>query len=120
MNLRRLCKPEKKLFARRMRFNPTAAEALLWDLVREKKIEGVRFRRQSIIRGYIADFWCPSAKLIVEADGSAHDALKDAHRDMNLARLGILTVRFTNDEILNSPEHVIKNIAAIVRERIVQ
>src|SRR5512135_1457663 len=76
-------------FARRMRKRPTRSEALLWAQLRRGKL-GVRFRRQHPMLGFIVDFYCASARLVVEVDGSVHDSFEarrhDTARDAWLAR----------------------------------
>ena len=99
-----------------MRRNPTKAEAHLWRVLR-RKATGARFHRQSVLRGYIADFYCPAARLVVEADGRGHLAGKDAIRDRNLARIGLKTLRFSNVEILSKTVQVLGEIQKNVRAR---
>lgn len=70
-SLRSKCPPSKFLWAKQKRRNPTPAEAALWQAIRRKTL-GVRVRRQSVIVGFIVDFYIPAAKLIVEVDGSYH------------------------------------------------
>src|SRR5215472_2501792 len=59
--------------AREMRREPTAAESLLWQELRARKLCGIRFRRQHTIGPYVADFYCSEAKLVIEIDGPIHD-----------------------------------------------
>lgn len=98
--LNKRCKPEKREMARRMRKHMTHTERMLWRQVRKKAL-GVCFRRQAVILGFIADFYCPSRRLIVEVDGSSHQGREryDARRDRVLDESGIRTVRFTADEV---------------------
>lgn len=91
---------EKKRLASAMRSNPTAAEAALWDVLRRRP-QGLTFWSQHVIRGWIADFYCPAARLVIEVDGSAHKG-REAHdqlRDevMRAYRFGVL--RFTNQQV---------------------
>jgi len=117
--LRNTIKPEKRLYATKQREQPTPAEAELWKHLCNKQL-GIRFRRQAILRGYIADFWAPRVRLIVEADGPYHENRKnyDENRDRFFAHVGILTLRFSNPEILNNILDVIQRIRAVVRERL--
>ncbi|RJP52661.1 MAG: endonuclease domain-containing protein [Anaerolineaceae bacterium] len=87
----------------------TPAEKLLWQEVRANKL-GVRFRRQQIIAGFIVDFYCHKAALVVEVDGDIHDLQpeEDARREKVLSALGLRIVRFRNDE-------VVRNLSAVVR-----
>ncbi len=96
-----------------MRKEPTAAEARLWSIVRGKRLEGLRFRRQHPIAGYIVDFICLDARLIVEADGGQHsDSARDVARDARLAELGYRVLRFGNEEILRNADGVSQMILA--------
>ena len=89
----------KAVLARKMRREMTTAEAILWTRLRRSGL-GVNFRRQQIIDGFIADFYCHSAALVVEVDGATHDPDYDKERDRIFAERGITTLRFTNQEVL--------------------
>src|SRR6266704_1917983 len=69
------------LRARRLRWDMTDDERRLWALLRRKQLAGYRFRRQHPMGSYVADFFCPNAKLIVELDGGQHSEDKQMHRD---------------------------------------
>ena len=117
MRLRNLVSEEKKKFAKEMRRNPSPPERVLWPYLRKDRL-GVRFGRQRIIRGYIADFWCPSRRLIVEVDGKTyHRPEWDEKRDVNLLRLGITTLRFDADFVLRDPETVARKVREWIRSR---
>jgi len=95
--LRRNVRPEILDFARKNRSTPAAGEAEVWDRVRAGRL-GRRFRRQSVIRGWIVDFWCPSKRLVIEIDGPDHNSepkkSNDLIRDNILfEKLGIYTLR---------------------------
>jgi very-short-patch-repair endonuclease len=94
---------EKNEVARRMRRTMTPAEMALWQAVRGNKLDGLHFRRQQVIDGFVADFYCHSASLVVEVDGEIHDTQveEDRHRERALALRGLHVVRFTNERILN-------------------
>ena len=94
---------EKNEVARRMRREMTAAELTLWQAVRGNKLDGLHFRRQQVIDGFIADVYCHAANLVVEVDGEIHHAQieEDRHRERAFALRGLRVVRFTNDQILN-------------------
>jgi very-short-patch-repair endonuclease len=113
IGLRKKVNPEKLKFAKELRKNPTKAEAELWKHIRASKL-GAKFRRQSVIRGWIADFWCPKYGLVIELDGSFHDNRKeyDSFRDAIITGLGITILRFTNEEVFNDLECVLKHIKA--------
>ena len=91
---------ESKVFAaRRMRTEPTPAEARLWQALRGNQLAGLKFRRQQIIDGFIADFYCHAAALVVECDGPIHDAVYDAERDRVIMARNIRVLRFENERI---------------------
>jgi len=99
--------------ARAMRRAPTDAELRLWRLLRDRRLSGLKFRRQVPVGPYIVDFLCVGARLIVEADGSQHAvSLRDARRDAELARQGWTVLRFWNHDILQNRESVIDTILA--------
>ncbi|MCH4893756.1 DUF559 domain-containing protein [Sphingomonas sp. SFZ2018-12] len=92
--------------ARHMRNNPTEPEKRLWRNLSNRQLGGWKFRRQQVIGWFIADFVCPSAKLIVEVDGDTHDAEADAVRDAELGHLGFRVLRVTNDDVMRNVEGV--------------
>ena len=100
--------------ARAMRKALTPAEARLWVALRALRAEGLHFRRQAPLRGYILDFACADRFLIVEVDGSSHDnddrARKDRVRDAVLAREGWRTLRYTNLAVRDELEGVIEDV----------
>jgi adenine-specific DNA-methyltransferase len=104
---------ELKPRARWMRHEATAAENALWQALRGRKLNGLKFRRQHSLSTYIADFYCAEARLVLEVDGSIHDQLaeQDAERDSALQAIGLTILRFTNDQILNNLPIVLHLIA---------
>ena len=108
--------------ARELRRTMTDAERRLWSGVRDRRLEGLKFRRQVPVGPYIADFVCTDAMLVVEADGSQHHDEEarwyDYRRSELLAREGYEVIRFDNTEILRDPGQVLDKIAARARERI--
>jgi very-short-patch-repair endonuclease len=98
--------------ARRLRRDITPQERLLWGHLRDRRLGGAKFRKQMWLAGYIADFACPEARLVVEADGSQHadEAEYDAARAF--ASLGWRTLRFWNNEITENIDEVLTMIAA--------
>ncbi|MBI2087021.1 MAG: endonuclease domain-containing protein [Candidatus Zambryskibacteria bacterium] len=101
----------KKLLERRkeLRKFSTPEEEILWNELRNNKL-GCRFRRQHSIGGYILDFYCFKARLIIELDSKSHDKQYDAIRDKYFKELGYQTARIKNQEIKNNLEKVIKHI----------
>lgn len=87
-------------FARYMQRHPTSSESALWKRL-EKRQLGVGFLSQECILGYIVDFYCPSARLVVEIDGSSHNSVKrradDAQRDAAFERNGFSVLRLPAD-----------------------
>ena len=103
-----------KEYAKTYRSQPTEAENVLWQLLRGKKLENLKFRRQHIIGPYIADFVCLSCHLIIEVDGLIHqlpeNRASDEERTSWLRKKGFDVMRFTNKEVLGNPEGVFKKI----------
>jgi len=93
--------------AKRMRREPTEAEAKLWSMLRGQRLAGMKFKRQEQVGDYIVDFVCFGAQLIVEADGSQHaENGEDAVRDAWLTEQGFRVLRFWNNDILGNPDGV--------------
>ena len=99
---------KEKQRAKELRREMTPAEKILWEELRANKL-GVHFRRQQIIQGFIVDFYCHKAGLVIEVDGDIHDLQQDedARREKVLRELGLRVVRFRNDE-------VVRNVSAVV------
>jgi very-short-patch-repair endonuclease len=106
---------EKLERAKELRREMTPAEKILWQEVRAKKL-GVRFRRQQIIQGFIVDFYCHKAALVVEVDGDIHDLQQeeDARREKALRELGLRIVRFKNDEVVRNVSAVMGKIRELI------
>jgi len=98
--------------ARRFRRAAPATERSLWKLLRNRRLDGLKFRRQVPIGPYVADFVCLRHRLVVEADGPFHDQQLDAVRDAYLARQGFRVLRFSNHEIEVGEHRVIAAILA--------
>jgi guanylate kinase len=107
----------KKQKARQMRRHPTRTEAMLWGYLRRRQL-GVKFRRQAPMRGWIADFYCPQLKLVIEVDGKQHDLLRDKLRDGVLSRLGFETFRFPVERVQLEPLVVVEEIRKLVAQRV--
>ena len=99
--------------ARDLRRHMTEAEQQLWQMLRSRQTEGYRFRRQVPIGGFIADFVCHTARLIVEIDGGQHDPSSEAEasRTRFLEAEGYRVLRFWNNEVLGNREGVHAAIA---------
>ncbi|VVT26759.1 DUF559 domain-containing protein [Hoeflea sp. EC-HK425] len=104
-------------FARDMRRAPTEAEQRLWGVLRNRRLDKLKFRRQVPIGGFIADFVCMEAKLIVELDGSQHvDSPRDKARDSNLEERGFRVLRLWNDDVISDLESACATILAFARD----
>src|SRR3989304_5426287 len=92
---------EKLQRAKELRHEMTPAEKILWQELRGNKL-GVHFRRQQVIAGFIVDFYCHKAGLVVEVDGDVHDLQQeeDARRERVLREMGLGIVRFGNEEVV--------------------
>ena len=108
-----------KPLARELRTHPTLAEFHLWQALRHKKMNGLRFRRQHVFECFIVDFYCPSAALVIEVDGEVHEQQKDYDtlRTEFLEALGLRVIRFRNEEVLGNLEGVLKHIYEVINER---
>ena len=102
--------------AREMRRNPTEPEKRLWRHLSASQLGGHKFRRQTVIDHYIADFFCPLKRLIVEVDGDTHDAEADFKRDGRLRNKGYRTVRFGNLDVMGNMDGVLENLLRILEE----
>ncbi len=104
--------PDLKPKARAMRHEPTSAEAILWERLRNRRLGGYRFRRQHSVGRFIVDFLCLDAQLVVEVDGPIHrvNAQRDRERKQKLESAGLHVLRFTNDEITHHLDRVMKEI----------
>ena len=97
-----------------LRNNPTQAEAFLWGYLKNSQLEGRKFRRQSSIKSFIVDFYCPEEKLVIELDGDFHfdeKAIKDdERRTQKLEEEGLKVIRFENQEVLLNLDTVLLKI----------
>jgi very-short-patch-repair endonuclease len=98
--------------ARALRRRAPEIERFLWKLLRDRRLDGLKFRRQVPVGRYVVDFVCLRHRLVVEADGPFHDAERDAERDAWLASQGFRVLRFSNNDIYSRDWQV---IGAILR-----
>ncbi len=105
--------------ARKLRNKQTDVEGILWGVLRNRQLLGLKFRRQVPIDRYIVDFVCFERKLIVELDGGQHlDAAEyDAQRTLELEKRGFIVVRFWNHEVLESLAEVIDSLSLALSRR---
>ena len=106
--------------ARRLRREQTPAEQVLWELVRNRRLAGLKFRRQQPIGPFVADFCCHEASVVVEVDGLIHceHGVRDAERDAWLTTQGFQVLRFTNELVLSHPRQVYTSIVCAVKQRL--
>ena len=98
--------------ARSLRRTATPAERKLWQALRKHQLGGRKFRRQMPLGPFIADFYCPAARLVVELDGVSHiDSPTDALRDAWMMQQGIRVFRVSNFDVLSNLEGVLLAIA---------
>ena len=105
---------EARAARRRLRREQTAAERRLWALLRNRRLDGWKFRRQHPLGPYVVDFACLEAGLVVELDGAIHQAQADydAARDTYLAACGFTVLRLPNALVLERLPEVIEAIRA--------
>ena len=104
--------------AKKLRREMTPAEKILWKELRTNKLKGLHFRRQQIVHGYFADFYCHQHELIVELDGGIHELQKeyDAEREEYLIAIGFRIIRFTNEDITGNLKGVLQKIVDVCKK----
>ncbi len=106
--------PSNKELRKDLRRKQTFAEDLLWRRLRRKQVLGYKFFRQFGVLNYILDFYCPKIRLSIELDGRYHQKViiveSDACRTQELCNLNITEIRFTNEEVINNIDKVVKQI----------
>jgi very-short-patch-repair endonuclease len=98
--------------ARKLRRNQTDAERALWFRLRDRRLRGLKFRRQVSIDRYIVDFCCEERHLIIELDGGQHAerSKEDAERTFALETMGYLVLRFWNNDVLQNIDGALESI----------
>ena len=106
--------------AKDLRKRSTEAEAVLWEELRKRKMGGYKIRRQHPLGSYIADFYCPEKKLVIEVDGGIHDdeTVKeyDEIRQKAIVFYGIKVIRFRNEDVFRRMEFVLDEIERNLNE----
>ena len=104
--------------AREMRHEPTPAENVLWEKLRNHRLNNAKFRRQYTIGPFIVDFFCSAAKLVVEVDGDIHttQVAYDAERDAYLVAQGMRVLRFANGDVFTHLDGVLERIGEMLEE----
>jgi len=110
--------PIKIQRAKELRRQMTQEEKILWQHLRANRLNGLHFRRQQIIDGFIADFYCHTARLVIEVDGQIHQqqAEYDAERDRLLSARGLRLLRIKNEEVRQNLERVLMRISNACNE----
>ena len=105
---------------RYLRNNSTKTEKLVWQYLRRRHVMGYKFRRQYGVYQFVLDFYCPELKLAIEIDGPTHigeDAQKyDEYRQNKIEELGIVFLRFTNEEVYSKLDWVIEEVGRKVTQ----
>ena len=102
--------------ARRLRRDSTPAESLLWRAIRNRQLDGFKFRRQAPIDRYFADFACDEARVVVDLDGGQHaeaEAYDDARTEV-LEQAGYRVLRFWNHNVTGELDNVLSEISAVL------
>ena len=107
--------------ARDLRKRQTPAEKALWRLLRDRRLRDLKFRRQSPIGPFVADFCCYEIRLVIELDGEVHaeaqPAARDRERDAHIRGLGFTILRFPNDRVFEDTAGVLSEILDFARRK---
>ena len=105
-------------FAKKMRREPTDAEAARWRLLRDRRLARFKFRRQVPFQKFILDFVCFEKRVVIEIDGSQHaSSVRDMARDSILMAEGFRIERYWNNDVLQRPSAVLEDILVKLAER---
>src|SRR5688572_19254133 len=112
-----LVSEEKRDLARKLRRELTPSEAIAWELLRDRRCLGLKWRRQQVIRGYVVDFYCPELRIALEIDGSVHDdpihKEDDEVRDYDISLAGVLVIRLPASMLTRTRlHHALRSVAA--------
>jgi very-short-patch-repair endonuclease len=110
--------PVKVQRAKELRRQMTQEEKKLWQHLRANQLNGLHFRRQQIIDGFITDFYCHAARLVIEVDGEIHQqqAEYDAERDRILLARGLRLLRIRNEQVRQNLDKVLARISTVCSE----
>ncbi len=110
--------PAKVKFSKRLRSHMTKSEEILWQRLRRSQVEGVHFRRQQVLFGFIADFYSHSKRLVIEVDGKIHNerVKEDKKRETVFLDNGITVIRFKNEEVETQIDKVLQKISETISE----
>ncbi|MFG0284862.1 MAG: endonuclease domain-containing protein [Phycisphaerales bacterium JB039] len=104
--------------ARSLRREATLPERKLWSYLKDRRLAGLKFRRQHPLDRYTVDFFCAEAALVVELDGQRHDAARDSARDAVLRAIGFEVLRLSVSYFEPDQEAAIRTIRRIAEDRI--
>jgi very-short-patch-repair endonuclease len=106
------------LVARKLRRQGTRGEQVLWEELRDRRLQGRKFRRQQPVGPFVLDFYCKSERLTVEIDGPVHaeQVEADAERQRLLESLGLRFLRISDQQVLSDLDGVLATISAAFRE----
>jgi very-short-patch-repair endonuclease len=111
-------KPRLKRLRQMLRARETEAEKVLWTRLRARKLFGLKFYRQYSIGSYVADFYCPEKRLVIELDGGVHNnrvnRINDQVRTEALESVEIRVIRFRNSQVIEEPDTVIARLAPLL------
>jgi len=109
---------ETKARAAELRKNMIYAEKVLWQRLRDKKLNNLKFRRQHPVGIFILNFYCHEKRLAIEVDGGIHKSADqkewDENRTFELNELGITVLRFSNEDVVDSTQKVVKSISGYI------
>ncbi|KQQ36470.1 MULTISPECIES: endonuclease domain-containing protein [Rhizobium/Agrobacterium group] len=110
--------PRTRRSAKRLRRELTKAESAMWTMLRDFRQFGARFRRETPIGPYIADFAWLSARIVIEVDGDSHETdhgrAHDVRRDAFMKGQGFTVMRFDNHQVIDGPDYVFTTIEALI------
>jgi len=106
--------------SRQLRREPTIAEKALWHELRDRRLKGLKFRRQFPISGFVVDFVCLEARVTIELDGPVHIGREqeDAHRSRVIAAEGFFERRYQNEDVFDQIQWVLDDIVLIIEGRL--
>jgi very-short-patch-repair endonuclease len=106
--------------AKKLRAKETKAEKAFWQLVRDYRVGGYKFRRQHALAHYVVDFYCHKLQLVIELDGSIHDLCHvreyDLRRQLDIEMMGMKVHRFDNRDVLERPDYVVDQLKQIIAQ----
>jgi very-short-patch-repair endonuclease len=112
--------PDLRTKVRELRADPTPCEITVWNAIRSRAVEDIKFRRQHPFENFVLDFYAPEINLAIEIDGDVHaDPERKAYddwRERRLAGHGVRVIRFTNADVAINLEGILERLAAIIRE----